>query len=143
MSILTDSSCGVVLSSEGERVLIDMIAYGVKKTSSMATQTGKGRGKVHIVQCTCTVYMYSVHVYMYMCIKQTHNECTCILCTHACTICIQGLYAGTSCYIIIYNICTVYPVFQLLIHVHAHTSASIYPYMFVCRHYLLKTAGLC
>ena len=56
MSILTDSTCGVVLSSEGERVLIDMIACGVKKTATMTTaQTGRGRGKVHIliyiVQC--------------------------------------------------------------------------------------------
>ena len=62
MSILTDSTCGVVLSSEGERVLIDIIAYGVKKTSSMATQTGKGRGKVHMIHCTCTLNM-NVHVY--------------------------------------------------------------------------------
>ena len=58
MSILTDGSCGIVLSSEGESVLMDMLAYAVKKASNTASTTGKGKGKVNcsIFSITCRLY---------------------------------------------------------------------------------------
>ena len=50
VSLILDSSCGVVLSSEEETAVIEILACAVKRASRAGHVTGRGRSKVNILK---------------------------------------------------------------------------------------------
>lgn len=65
VSLLSDdASCGVVLTSEGERALIDMLAYSIKKASDTTVITAKGKEKVHVQLVFVVFYFLNFAIFI-------------------------------------------------------------------------------